>query len=517
MYRYIIVDDEEPIQKGILKKLESMEDTIACVGTAFNGEDALTLIEEKNPDIIITDMNMPVMSGKTLLKELTLRYSSKQIIVVSGYKDFEYLHEAIVAHAIDYILKPFGKTEIIKAMQKAIRNIEEHSTFTLSLDENNETSNLNNDLNIIRNIIYDKPVSSTEMNSHRLFYINSSNHMLMITLHSSEIISEVSMQKFLDDNEFGNYAVYLQHESNPNISFLILFIPENSLIDYGKFSQQITDSILSLYRNSVDSLILGLSNIHQNIRELHTAFEESVNAMNCRKISDNYKVYAYPQSPGSYQTIIWPQEDEFMFRLETGNLLEIRHLVDCLFDYLQTLPITVNDIKQYCINLTDKTRLLMTQYFKQVHPISISHSSHAVFFTMFTLNEFQQYYIQFFTNVAIALKDKNFYTDSNIVEQMKLYIQNNFQKNISIELLSNLFYLNRSYCSSIFKERTGQNFTDYLNTLRIEHAKKLLVSTNKKNTQIALDSGYPNVKYFYRIFKKKTKMTPEAYRALYVK
>ena len=155
MYRYIIVDDEEPIQKGILKKLESMEDTIACVGTAFNGEDALTLIEEKNPDIIITDMNMPVMSGKTLLKELTLRYSSKQIIVVSGYKDFEYLHEAIVAHAIDYILKPFGKTEIIKAMQKAIRNIEEHSTFTLSLDENNETSNLNNDLNIIRNIIYE--------------------------------------------------------------------------------------------------------------------------------------------------------------------------------------------------------------------------------------------------------------------------------------------------------------------------------------------------------------------------
>lgn len=95
---------------------------------------------------------------------------------------------------------------------------------------------------------------------------------------------------------------------------------------------------------------------------------------------------------------------------------------------------------------------------------------------------------------------------------MKTYAQKNYSKNLTVELLACFFYANRSYLSHIFKERTGEKFVDYLNDIRIDKAKTLLSTTDKKMYQIAKLVGYSNVKYFFRIFKKKTGKTPEQWR-----
>lgn len=88
MYTYIIIDDEELIRKGIIKKLSAVQDTVNCIGEASNGQEALCLIDERNPDIIITDMKMPLLDGSALLPLLAQKYPQKRIIVISGYKDF---------------------------------------------------------------------------------------------------------------------------------------------------------------------------------------------------------------------------------------------------------------------------------------------------------------------------------------------------------------------------------------------------------------------------------------------
>ena len=76
------------------------------------------------------------------------------------------------------------------------------------------------------------------------------------------------------------------------------------------------------------------------------------------------------------------------------------------------------------------------------------------------------------------------------------------------------FYLNRSYLSTLFKQKTGMKFIDYLNEVRIEKSKELLKDSNRKMYQISKAVGYDNPKYFFRIFKKKTGMTPEQYREM---
>lgn len=101
---------------------------------------------------------------------------------------------------------------------------------------------------------------------------------------------------------------------------------------------------------------------------------------------------------------------------------------------------------------------------------------------------------------------------ADVIDNVQAYITRYYYKDISLELVASLFYLNRCYLSSMFRERTGMKFIDFLTFVRIEKAKQLLVGTDFRISQIAAAVGYSNAKYFFRLFKKQTGKTPEQFR-----
>ena len=115
-------------------------------------------------------------------------------------------------------------------------------------------------------------------------------------------------------------------------------------------------------------------------------------------------------------------------------------------------------------------------------------------------------------NITEMLKTESIYALEDVVEKIQLYMRHNYQKNLTQDFIASLFYLNRSYLSTLFKHRTGMKFIDYLNEIRIEKAKEMLSGSSRKMYQISKAVGYDNPKYFFRIFKKKTGLTPEQYR-----
>lgn len=115
-------------------------------------------------------------------------------------------------------------------------------------------------------------------------------------------------------------------------------------------------------------------------------------------------------------------------------------------------------------------------------------------------------------HLASLLQSQSVYAGDDVIENIKVYMERNYQKDITQEYISYLFYINRSYLSTLFKARTGEKFVDYLNSIRIEKAKELLAGSQRKMYQVARAVGYDNVKYFFRVFKKKTGITPEQYR-----
>lgn len=121
-FKVVIAEDEELLLNTIIRKIKEVSDDFIVVGTAQTGASALKLVQELEPDVLITDIRMPVMSGIELLEQITNLYPMMQSVIISGYSDFEYTQSAIRLQVFDYILKPVESDEIKKVLNKLKSN-----------------------------------------------------------------------------------------------------------------------------------------------------------------------------------------------------------------------------------------------------------------------------------------------------------------------------------------------------------------------------------------------------------
>lgn len=125
MYKMIVVDDEYFTCEGLKLLLNWGEMNIEVVGTALNGEDGLKLVERENPDIIITDIRMKIMDGLTMIQKLRENGFMGEVIVLSGYKVFEYAQEAMRNDVSCYLLKPITQDKMIEAIKLVLKKLDE--------------------------------------------------------------------------------------------------------------------------------------------------------------------------------------------------------------------------------------------------------------------------------------------------------------------------------------------------------------------------------------------------------
>jgi len=518
MYKYVIIDDEKLIRQGTVKKLSELKDIASCAGEAGNGKDGIELIEEIRPDIVILDMQMPVMDGTQLLAYLAERYPDTPLIVISGYKDFDYVKHAIDAQAVDYILKPFSKDSIQKALLHAISKLESKSSLEnqlISSELQRETAYYEYDLQVIRNLIIGYQKDPGNISSKKLSYINHTYNLYLITISFQKLQDSNSLSAFLEDQDLQSPILGLQHPENPQISFLLAFFPEHP-------SAQPLCTVLHLAETCSDWMLeqkipgfIGISLEHQSLSELHTAYQECSTALNlqpvtCAEVSSCYQIFQKDIHP---VYLSWNRQDEFLFRIETGMEEEVILLMNDLYTYYASLPaLTLGDVKYHSYLLSGMCRSIMSYYFKQDISSDSTSMQNAVS-SIFVLSELKKYYCNFFLNICRMLKSQNVYADNDVIEKIKIYVDRNYQKNLSMEFLSSLFYMNRSYLSHLFHHQTRTKFVDYVNSVRIQKAQNMLLHSDRKMYQISKSAGYDNVKYFFRIFKKVTGKTPAQYQS----
>ena len=130
MYTYIIIDDERLIRLGLISKVKEINtEEFQCIGEASNGLEGLQLISEAEPDIVITDMKMAKMDGVEFLQRLHEAHPGIPVIVLSGYKAFDYMNQAIEHGVVGYVLKPFSSEELEKQLLKAVARLEQQKNI----------------------------------------------------------------------------------------------------------------------------------------------------------------------------------------------------------------------------------------------------------------------------------------------------------------------------------------------------------------------------------------------------
>lgn len=519
MYTYVIIDDEELIRKGTIKKLAPMSEEITCIGEADNGLTGIELVKTYHPDFVILDMQMPEMDGMALLPWLSSNYPSLPLIVISGYRDFDYIKQAISSNAIEYILKPFSREMIQDSVRQAIERLSNRSHMENRLKDSEQAKEqacYDFDIQLISNLILGNHVASTSLTSQKLSFINGTHHLLLLTMHFTQPINDNTVQNWLEEHGFADLALYLSGPQSPNLGSMILFIPENSTVPKEKLTTEILDVFIPWAEEQSSQVIVGISQAHRDINDLAAAYDETSQALNQQPVSRNFSdryVYTGEIEP---RLLEWDLTEEFLFRIDSGMADEVDRLTHELFDWYRSLgQCSLADAKLHCHMLADQCRLILNAYLNNQKAKESSGSMQNIIRHLFTLQELQDYYLQFFTNLASMIEPLTVYAVDDIIEKIQIYMERNYQKNLTQELISSLFCLNRSYLSTLFKSKTGKKFVDYLNEIRIRHSQEMLTQTDRKMYSIARAVGYDNVKYYFRVFKKHTGLTPEQYRQKY--
>lgn len=473
MFTYLLIDDEVLIRKGTIKKIQRAKLPITCIYEANNGEEAISYLQDNKVDFIITDMDMPKLDGVQLLKYLENKLLDIPVIVISGYQNFTYLQQALKFQAIDYILKPFGKEEITESIQKVISILEEKKKDQV----------MNSEL-LFGVITGNSSTRGSELlNKYLLDY-----HSIYLILVYQKKNNSFEQEIFLKDS-----IININHPKSGDITFYFYEEKNMSILDEFDF---------------VDSYYVK-EKFNKN-KESQITYNSLIDTMNglCSNLTGGEISFSDTQD----YPIFSVNTNYLLFLIESGSSKELDKDLNLLFNNIIDNGYSLKVLKEVGFTIIEATKEMLNQFYKLSSNYTLPNLKEEIHFEKFDMIEIKQLFIQFLTNISEAMKYEDIYSSDDLIINVKRYIQLHYSEDINLNFLGEIFYVNSSYLSSLFKEKTGKKYIDFLNELRIEEAKKQLVSTTKNIKQISHQVGYDNEKYFYRVFKKFTDSTPEQYR-----
>lgn len=534
MLKLIIVDDEERVCKVIryLVDWDTLEVEIA--GECRNVPEAIKSIEEIHPDIVITDIRMPGHDGIELIRQMKKLYPGIHFIIVSGYSQFEYAQNAIKYGVDDYLLKPIKKKELLQSINKIKEEIQ--SQRNEKLETESLRAKASEDAEKIK-----KGLLLALLHGQRSQISLESIDKINIEYHST---FQTGKYQVLIANPFVDYG-------EENLYTMRVLLEKTERILHEQLSYNFTECIHIIYRNKIYFLLNGSEeNFHRLEKILRKVYVE---VLSWKEVFGNIHMYYSLSRRVEYISFYEEGIVEAEERLLDRMLLRQNYFLEPISrqsdvrneEVLEQIKIFRNNLEALDEesagkNICTVRQLLLYEdnltgrFVKQVYDTFTNsvveivqklkmnveiESLRNTFQEIFTYCDgVEKLFEQFSCYVGDLVKE---WKSSKKMEQArpirlaKQYIQRNFRESLTLEIVSGEVGLNPTYFSNLFKIETGQNFSEYLIEMRIRYAKTLLTDTDLSIADVAEYVGYGDVKYFSKLFKKITGLSPAEYRKLY--
>lgn len=536
MLKMIIADDEQIILDGIRESIDWVSFDIHVAGTAQNGIIALELAKEYNPDIIITDIQMPGLNGLELVKQLKKIRSDIKIIIISAYEQFAYAQEAISLGVLSFITKPLKKQRIIEEVVKA---------RDLILDERRRKENLDqleemyqNSLPTLQEYFHNKLIMGKtkltgdykkQFSIYGIDIDDDHTGVLVFTLDNLDETSEEFFEKsvqiiLLRIAEMVKQLLPPQYKrtvfQSYNNEVVALY---NSNINYSETIQAVSitaEAIKNTLRRTTGiSVSAGLGSIYPTLKDVALSYREAVQALNYRLVyGDNAVLYINHVEVKEVKALPFNSLNDTLTNIQnvlwTGKAEEVLKIIDKkLAEWTPHKNIPYYYVQQIFCQLL--SALLRTIYEMNIPPEAIYGEPVHLYGELFkkhTLDEITKWYEHLVEKTCVAINQKKALRVSNVIDSAVSYIKQNCQKDLSLSEVAEHVNLNPSYLSRLFKEETGIPFIEYVRNTKIDLARELLRHSNKKIYEICEDLGYQNVQYFSTVFKNIVGMTPIEYK-----
>lgn len=529
VYRVLIADDEYWTRQKLCGMIDWPRYSLECMTPAENGQEVLNKLEHDRPDILVTDINMPFVSGVELLKIIHEKYPDIVTFVVSGYSDFEYVKETFISGSINYLMKPVTKIDLVNALTKAMEII---STRQASLLEQEQQRG---ELLRAASSLEDREYSQLLQRDSQPYVPGPSFRfegesvgmsLMLIKLHD---MKELTRTQGWDMNTV-SYAVKKRiRECFPNkpvMAFNHIYRPNEfaviSELSDTELSQKADEIIRRLKPMLHCPLTVMISGHNYSVDSIHNAYVQNVSMLMTRVYvrEDTLLVWGRAESRREAQDIPNHLNDgqikEFKTLLQQKKVGTLRTLLldktglsGCAQNRWQYIEVKqlVKRILNVCFDTVNSTanpeevatlENLISEADKMVERLDVEQLCDSVMETV---------------NYVLSIgRQESAHSVSDIVRQAVTYVDEHYYEELSLSSLAEQFGVESSYFSKTFRQATGENLMLYIMRKRMERAGEYIRESDISLTEIAFMTGYDDYSYFNRVFRKIYGMSPREYR-----
>ena len=509
MYKVLIIDDEKIIRIALKSMINWEEKGFTVCGTAGNAADALDILKEQSPHLLIVDIMMPEVDGITFVKNVRAAGFSGEIIILSNHQNFNYAVEALHNKVFDYILKTDISPELLNDTLDKVRQILDQ---TVRRDEpfQEPCPAGNDDRQIFSDVLSsDFPVTETTAFSSPYLCVEIFTRSKLLRDKTPTAIPQDALCNMIQ--EIPECSPYFTLASDNSSAFL--FIPGDKQITFLSTIDTMMSKIstlVKLYMNTQCGFIC--SGIFRTVSEFTTVLTH------LPQLEQLVLFHGFGTLIQETDLSLYSQE-----RMDSASLIRKLKTLCSLEDYENCKAFVTQTINGF--SQSSYTPAVVRKQLAEIYSFLIFEHSDCL---NNRKNELQKIALQYrqccileeyllLLNELIDLISTSRLSCnlSSLREEIRMvdsYITGHIDKKITLSMLAR--YVNRSenYLSRIFKAETGINVINYVNTRKIQRAKELLADPAISITEISLSLGFDEPSYFNKIFNKICGINPSDYR-----
>ncbi|WP_459479707.1 response regulator transcription factor [Clostridium saccharoperbutylacetonicum] len=539
MYKVMIVDDEIPARE-ILSYIINWEETeFKIVYSASNGKEAFDSYSDIKPDLIITDIQMPVMDGLDLIEEIQKVNKAQKFLILSCYEDFTYAQRAMKMGVTDYLIKdlitPNDLYGILAKTKTDLENIKFKNIETKNENKLLDFFKKNKDI-ALRKLIFN---NISDDDSHVL--IENLNLNLKGKLFTLFLIQIDNFFKYMEDEDFYTKTLnsiienvsevieelnigecfYSENGEFTAIVKLTSTISEADIINECYYLAQEIRRRVSILNNI--SLTISVSSTFKKPFRIKKYFDEVLKLSKMKVFLGNDTIIlnnTFVKNLNLDTDTLAKRVNAINIAIEQNNVeslkLELTHLYDKDIRGFMQLNY-LNYINSSLLELVVRTCNRYSITYEEI--FSISYIPIEILSTKETVEEMRGWFLEIFTkiiNINCNNSFKNKYS-KKVSDSIEYINRNLFNQSLNLADIAENINVHKVYLCRIFKEETGENVTKYILKSRIEKSKEIIISTNYKLYEISDKLGFNSPQQFSILFKKVTGITPNQFRDSYFK
>ena len=530
-YTILLVDDEEEVIQAIIRKINWEELGFSVVGYADNGIKALEMIEESQPDVVMTDIKMPYMDGMELCSHIRREYPAMKIVLFTGFDEFEYAKEAVHLEVEEYILKPVNSVELINIFTKlkikldqeiserrSMEKLEHYYTESLPLLQANFCSTL------IEGRIHEDELQKY-LSDYQISLPGPLYCCLVIHMSSSQIPENMnslflaaSVQKQAEDRLGKRWkAKCFPYLGNSVLFAQINYENESAELTYDfdrfcKYVNRMMGTVVTVGIGQVCSQILDLAQSYNAAREAvsYRAVYGASRAINIKEIA--------PKESGEP---CFTNDMELLNLFKKIRLNSEEEIVEAVDQYIESISFPLKSLQQHHVVIMELVTALFR--FSVNNDIAAEGVGGDIGILYGKLLELEPDALRkWLTDISLCFSENLVTARSrstqSFVSKAKEHVRSQYADvQLSLAQICERLGVSNSYFSTVFKKETGKSFVSYVTDYRMEQAARLLIETNEKSYVIAQKVGYTDPNYFSYVFKRKFGVSPSKYRAEHIK